>query len=310
MSANAVTPSYYADFSGLDGLKKSAQAHDPGALREAARQFESLFTNMLLKTMRETKFGDALGDSQETEFYQGMYDQQLAVQLSKGKGLGLADMLVQQLSRTGTAAGTLPAPAPAKGSPAVAAPAPATPANGGVSHAQRLGFIRQIEPLVTRAANVLGVSVDAIIAQAALETGWGSHSPATATGSSSFNLFGIKQGGAWSGATAPARTTEVLGGKATQLTQNFRSYGSPQASVADYVALLQGSPRYSQALGTGDNIHAFATALARGGYATDPDYVNKLAATAGSIRELRATATALPLNIVAGQPTSSGAELI
>lgn len=294
MSTDAVTPSYYADFSGLDGLKKSAQAHDPAALREAARQFESLFTNMLLKTMRETKFGDALGDSQETEFYQGMYDQQLAVQLSKGKGLGLADMLVQQLSR----AGTTPAPKP---------PAPpATQADAGASQAQRLDFIRQLEPLVTRAASQLGVSVDAIIAQAALETGWGSHRPVTEAGSSSFNLFGIKQGSAWTGATARARTSEVLGGQAVELPQNFRSYDSPQASVADYVALLQGSARYAQALGTGNNIQAFATSLARGGYATDPDYVNKLVATAGSIRELRAAAAPVPLNIVAGQPTTSG----
>jgi len=308
MSTNAVTPSYYADFSGLDGLKKSAQAHAPGALREAARQFESLFTNMLLKTMRETKFGDALGDSQETEFYQGMYDQQLAVQLSKGKGLGLADMLVQQLSRIGTT--PAPTPASATGSPAVTAPSPATHVDGGVSHAQRLGFIRELEPLVTRAASVLGVSVDAIIAQAALETGWGSHGPATATGASSFNLFGIKQGSAKVGAAVPARTSEVLGGKATVLTQDFRSYDSAQASVADYVTLLQGSARYHQALGTGNDIHAFAAALAHGGYATDPDYANKLAATAGSVRELRAAATTLRLNIVAGQPTTSGGELV
>ena len=323
MSTNAVTPSYYADFSGLDGLKKSAQAHDPGALREAARQFESLFTNMMLKSMREARLGDGLGDSQATDLYQGMYDQQLAVQLSKGKGLGLADMLVQQLAHSGLAK---PAPAAPSGAgalplaPAAAAPVPG-PVPGAVNDAasavpaaERTRFINRVAPLAERAASQLGVNADALIAQAALETGWGRHLPGSAAGAAGgpgFNLFGVKSGGAWAGQSASAQTIEYRGGAPASLPQSFRSYGSLQQGVDDYVNLLSGTARYRQALGTGSDVTAFAAGLQRGGYATDPAYAQKLAAVAEQVRSLRAAAPVEPvepLKLVAGQPTTSGGE--
>jgi len=131
MSGAPVAPAYYADFSGMEALKKSAQQNQPTAVREAARQFESLFTNMLLKSMREASMGESLGDSAQTQFYQDMFDQQLALQMSRGKGLGLAEHLVGQLQRAGAApaaAGTPAAAAPAAATPATATPAVATPA--------------------------------------------------------------------------------------------------------------------------------------------------------------------------------------
>ena len=109
MNTPGVGPTYYADFNGLDALKKSAKAQDPQAIRAAARQFESLLTNMLLKSMRDARLADSLGDSEQTQFYQDMFDQQLAMQMSQGKGIGLADMLVQQLTRSGA----MPAASPA-----------------------------------------------------------------------------------------------------------------------------------------------------------------------------------------------------
>jgi len=302
MSNNAVSPALYADFHALAALRQSAKAEAPGALRQAARQFESLFTNMLLKAMRETKLGDGLGDSQETEFYQGMMDQQLAVQLSQGKGLGLADMLVQQLSHA--AAKPIPPPAPIP----AATPGPPASSPPAASAARRLGFVHQLAPLAERAASQLGVSADTLIAQAALETGWGQHLPTSSTGTSSLNLFGIKAGPRWSGAAVSATTVEVQQGAQQRVAQPFRSYDSPAQSIEDYVALLRTSPRYRQALGSGEDVRAFATALTRGGYATDPDYVNKLSATVSSVRALRDADSTEPLKIMAGQPKSLAAQ--
>ena len=123
--SNPVNPTYYADFSGLEGLKKNVKADDPKAIRAAAQQFESLFTNMMLKSMRDAKLGSGMGDSQESDMYQDMYDQQIALKMSQGKGLGLADMLVAQLTRNraakaaaATQAGASSTPARPQGQPA------------------------------------------------------------------------------------------------------------------------------------------------------------------------------------------------
>jgi flagellar protein FlgJ len=356
MSTAPVNPGYYADFRGLDSLKKSAREHDPQALRKVARQFESLLTGMLLKSVRAAKLGDGFGDSQETGFYQDMLDQQVAVQLSQGRGLGLADMLVQQLTRSGLAGAGEPgaprrplampiaapglAPAsrtastpPALGglptlastaAPALApdfapalVPAPllapevapaAGPSTAAVPVGEQSAFIRRIEPYATRAAARLGVDPEALIAHAALETGWVRHVPAAADGGSSFNLFGIKATAGWSGSSVSARTLEYAGGVPSTLEQPFRSYASLQQALDDYVHVLQGSPRFRAALGTGHDMNAFATGLARGGYATDPAYATKLAAVAEQVRALRAGAE--PLKLSALVPTTSVADTV
>jgi flagellar protein FlgJ len=291
MSLPSVGPSYYADFNGLDGLKKGARACDPEAIRQVARQFESLFTNMLLKSMREAKLGDAIGDSQQTDFYQGMFDQQLAMQMSQGKGIGLADMLVRQLTH-------------ASAQKAAVAADSAT----GASDAERRSFIQSIEPAASRAAANLGVSSDAVIAQAALETGWGRHVPGEA-GNPSSNLFGIKATTDWRGEAVSAATTEFGDAGAARVQQAFRSYGSSEQSVADYAALLQSSPRYQRALNTGSDVGAFGRALQDGGYATDPDYVRKLAATAASVHALRAADATASLKVEAALPTTAVGEI-
>jgi peptidoglycan hydrolase FlgJ len=264
MSGASAAPSSYADFSGLESLKGSARANDPAALRETARQFESLFTRMMLKSMRDANLGDGMGDSEDTKFYQDMYDQQLAVTLSKGNGIGLAQRLVEQLVRSGAAA-----------APAAASTPPVASAE------QQQHFIDAMRPAATRAAEQLGVAPESIIAQAALETGWGMSLPADASGSS-FNYFGVKAAGQANAVNAT--TTEYSGGRATVQSQQFQRYDSLTDSVAGYTQLIGGHARYAAARGTGDDVHAFATALQRGGYATDPAYVEKLVATAALVR--------------------------
>ncbi len=263
MSTAPVTPSYYADFSGLEGLKAGARSQQPDAVRETARQFESLLTRMMLKSMREASMGQSLGDSEETSFYQDMYDQQLAVQISKGEGLGLASRLMEQLVRSGAVRGDSTQVTQA-------------------TDAERMNFVAQLRPLATQAAAQLGVAPEAVIAHAALETGWGKHLPATDSGSS-FNLFGVKAT-AGSGPAAQAMTSEYIDGQPAQLPQDFRRYDSLQAGMADYTSILSGLGRYASALNTGSDVQAFASGLQRGGYATDPRYAEKLVATAHSVR--------------------------
>lgn len=292
MSSQPVGPSYYADFNGLEGLKKGAKADDPKSIRAAAQQFESLFTNMMLKSMREAKLGQGLGDSQESDLYQDMYDQQLSLKMAQGKGIGLADMLVQQLTRN-TAAKAAAGSAAAGGT--------SSPA---VSTSDRISFVKSMQPYAEQAASQLGVSSDTLIAQAALETGWGQHIPAGGDGTSSLNLFGVKAGAGWNGAAVNAQTTEYGGVSPSSVSQPFRAYSSVQQGVNDYVTLLQRHPRYQQALGSGADVHAFASALTRGGYATDPSYAQKLQATAASVKALRATGSDPALKILAGLPTT------
>jgi flagellar protein FlgJ len=247
--------------------------------------------------MREANLGPGLGDSDATNTYQEMYDQQLAVQMSQGKGLGLADMLVQQLTRSGLK-GTTAATGGEAGATATPSQTTSVP-----STAQRSSFVQRVQPLADEAAGQLGVAPDTLIAQAALETGWGQHLPASSNGSSSSNLFGIKAGGSWQGATATADTVEYTAGTASTTAAKFRAYDSTQASARDLVSLVSGSTRYAAALGAGNDVGAYATALQQGGYATDPDYVKKMVATAQSLQELRASGA---LNLSARVSISAG----
>jgi len=254
------------DFRQFAELRRGAEANDPKTLREVARQFESIFTKMMLKSMREASFGDSLMGSDQVDMYQGMMDDQLAIELSAGRGLGLADMLVRQL-QAGAASGLT-------GTGAAAAAGEVTPE-------QQRKFVEGMLPHATAAARELGVDARAIVAQAALETGWGTSQPRDA-GGNSHNHFGIKAGASWRGASMSSDTTEYVAGEAGTERARFRAYGSVAENVADYVRVLN-QPRYSAALGTGTDVRAFADALQRGGYATDPEYANKLVSVFGQV---------------------------
>lgn len=284
-----INNSFYADPQGLSALRSDAKAQDPAALKEAAKQFESLFTQMLLKSMREANksFGESMFDSNQSEFYEGMFDDQIAVHLSQGKGLGLADMLVQQLQGIGGKVAQPNAAQPALTLPSPVATTSQNTAPTAIS-ASKSDFISQMWPHAKAAADELGVDPHALLAQAALETGWGKSVPCNASGECSFNLFGIKAGNSWSGASVNVPTLEFEEGVAVRKVERFRAYESPADSFRDYAKLIGNNARYENAVGTGDNVAAFASALQQGGYATDPNYARKLVAVANELRGLTA----------------------
>jgi peptidoglycan hydrolase FlgJ len=305
----AITPAdapVYTDLAGLTALKRGAASKDPAAIRKVAEQFESMFTSMMLKSMRDANGRDPMFGSDQEQMYQGMFDDQLALQMSHGKGLGLADMLIRQLQKMGvagadgagagaqaTASGRATAGGQA-GSAQTGIPPTGTTASGkawaaayittqGASAAEQQSFVRTLWPQAQQAGQQLGVDPRSLIAQAALETNWGRSMPQDAAGASSNNLFGMKASRGWAGPSVTAPTQEYQNGAPTETQAQFRAYASPSQSVQDYVALLQNNPRYASALNTGGNVQAFAAGLQRGGYATDPDYARKIGAVAQSV---------------------------
>ena len=283
---------FYADFQGLASLKHDAKAQDPGALKEVAKQFESLFTQMMLKSMRDANRSmgeDSMFGSEQADFYQDMFDDQLAVHLSKGKGLGLADMLLRQLAQSGGGPGTgdrglgveRSTAAPSGLQPPASSPQPIA--------SSREDFVQRMLPHAQKAAAALGVDAQTLVAQAALETGWGKSMPCNADGSCSFNLFGIKAGTSWSGETVAVPTLEFENGIAVRKVERFRAYASIGDSFMDYARLIGGSTRYADALGSGTDVASFATALQQGGYATDPEYANKIMSVTRQVRSMTDT---------------------
>ena len=350
-----VDPNQLATTGNLASLKQAAANNSPQALREAARQFESLFTSMMLKSMQEANFKDPLFGSDQGDLYQDMYDDQLAAVMSRGKGLGLADMLVQQLRREGTggadpAGGSDPVSDTAPAGTAAARPAAAsissnrgntatshatgttgavrttgttgilrttgttgpvrttaaagTPGTECPTNAQQAAFAHALWPDAQQAARQLGVNPVTLLAQAALETNWGRDVPQGGSGGTSNNLFGIKAGSSWGGPAVADSTQEYSDGAPTTVKAQFRSYGSTSQCFQDYVGLLKGNQRYAAALGTGNDVQAFGSALQQGGYATDPDYAGKLTAVAGTLSH--ALTQGLPLKFAANPPTTSG----
>ena len=323
MALPITDPRVYTDFAGLDQLKRAAGANDPQALRAVARQFESLFARMMIQSMRDAVGKDPIFGSDQEQMYQGMYDDQLSVELTRGRGLGLADVLVRQLQRmSGSAPGAAGIAEGAQGGAAGAdgvatgsatngtasssapptAAAQGTASQAGTSSTTRAAFIHSIWSHAVDAARQLGVSAQGLVAQAALETDWGQKVPRDARGASSHNLFGIKAGSEWVGSSISSETQEYSGASASATTASFRAYDGPAQSFADYVALLRSDPRYAAALGTGDNVGAFAAALQRGGYATDPNYARKISAVAASLPALHSASPGDGLKLADAQP--------
>ena len=284
------------DFHRFSALRESARADDPKALREVARQFESIFTKMMLESGRKASFGDPLFGSDQADMYQDMMDDQLSVEMSQGKGLGLADLLIRQLSHGDNVKSPGDLALPGSEKPLPLTPAAAAPLE--IDEQTRQQFIEKILPQAQAAGRELGIDPRAIVAQAALETGWGTAQPADTSGGSN-NLFGVKAAANWQGASVASKTREFHAGVAGDEVARFRAYGSASDSVKDYVALLRDNPRYSAALNTGDDVRAFANALQRGGYATDPDYANKLVTVAGQLGLRQAVAAAQPASLKA-----------
>jgi peptidoglycan hydrolase FlgJ len=250
----------YTDLNGLAALK--ADPTSPQAISAVAAQVEALFLQMMLKSMRDASMGDEL-DGNEMGVYQDMFDKQVALTISQHNDLGIGAILKRQL--TGKAAPT----APKTASGGLSAPAQVlaqTPAD----------FVDQVMPAIRSAATALGLNPLGLLAQAALETGWGQRMARNADGSPSLNLFGIKAGDGWTGARATADTVEFNNGVATQRRTAFRAYRSIEESVSDFANVLKKSPRYRDAIAAGGDVHAYIDRIGKSGYATDPEYANKL----------------------------------
>src|ERR1700722_516852 len=249
----------YTDINGLAALKKDPTS--PEAISGVAAQVEALFLQMMLKSMRDATASDD-PDSNEMGMYQDMFDKQVALSISQHDDLGIGALLKRQLTNK-----TAPAAPKTSSNSAAAAPVMAqTPAE----------FVNHVMPTIRRAATALGLNPLGLLAQAALETGWGQRMPRNADGSQSLNLFGLKAGDEWKGARATADTIEFSNGVATQRRTAFRAYGSIEESVSDFANLLKNSPRYRDAMAAGADTRAYVESIGKSGYATDPDHANKL----------------------------------
>jgi flagellar protein FlgJ len=235
---------------------------------------------MMLKSMRDASAAAGESDSNEMGMYQDMFDKQIALTMSQHQDLGLGALLTRQMGAN-SAAGPVPPLSEATGARPAASgvAASATPAASSAPPATAQtasGFVDEVLPAIRTAAQSLGLNPLAMLAQAALETGWGKRMARTADGSPSLNLFGIKADDSWGGARATANTVEYSGGVATQRQAAFRAYGSIEESVNDFANLLKNSPRYVRAVAAGPDAQAYVDSIGRSGYATDPEYANKL----------------------------------
>lgn len=271
------SPDIYTDFSALTALRRDARKDPEVALHKVAKQFESMYIKMMLKSMRQASMGDPLFDSDAGKMYRSMFDNQLAIDLSNHGGFGLAKMLMQQLQRY------IPGKHPhgdqvsrishaIHSEPQVHAKPQVSP----VQFKSRKQFVEKVWPLAKQAAKALNVPAKAILAQAALESGWGRHITQSVSGINSHNLFNIKADDSWKGPKVVVDTLEFDHGVAKRQKAAFRSYASYADCFRDYVKFLKSNPRYQQALADTRSAEDFARKLHQAGYATDPAYADKL----------------------------------
>ena len=277
------------DAQALNELKAKA-GQDPAAnIRPVARQVEGMFVQMMLKSMREALPKDGVFSSDSTRLYTSMYDQQIAQQMTAGKGLGLAEMMVKQMTQ-GQAQ-------PADDAPQVPMKFPletvtsyqnqaltqlvrkaiprTTESNDEPLSGDSKDFLAQLSLPAKLASQQSGVPHHLILAQAALESGWGQRQIRRENGEPSFNIFGVKASGGWKGPTTEITTTEYENGEAKKVKAKFRVYSSYLEALSDYVGLISRNPRYA-AVTAAATAEQGAQALQNAGYATDPNYARKL----------------------------------
>ena len=302
----SATTDIYTDLNGLQNLKSSARKNAQTALPEVARQFEAVMISMMIKNLRKTGMEDPIFKSQAMDSYRDMYDQQLSMELSKGRGIGLAESIVQQLQhQVGQTPGAesqqkmaLKLPErrqfPDLYSSKEKVPAQVNNAQVNVEAiAENITsefktpeqFVEKLWPLAEKTAKKLGVTPEIILSQAALETGWGKYVIAQ-DDNSSFNLFNIKADLNWPGKKMAKVSMEFIHGKPVQQKSDFRAYSSFAQSFDDYANLIKNNPRYSESFKEIDQeikkseqyLHDnnYIKALHKAGYATDPDYSNKV----------------------------------
>ena len=307
-TTNDLTGKFALDVRDMGSLKQSARAGSPDALKSAATQFEAMFVNMMMKSMREATPQDGMMDSQQTKMFTTMLDQQTSQNIAK-KGIGLSDMLIRQLSKTtdnqalaigadgnastdaggnGGSFGGLASLMDAKLQRAIAAAggngadtAVTLVGNGAAtSKGSQAPHVRNFQDKLSahaeEASRATGIPAKFMLGQAALESGWGKREIKGRDGTNSNNLFGIKATGDWKGKVVEATTTEYVNGKAQTKVERFRAYDSYSDSFKDYAKLLANNPRYEKVLASAGDAASFAQGLQKAGYATDPNYANKL----------------------------------
>lgn len=291
------------DVKSAQDLRTQFSKNPQEGLKAAAQQFETLFLQMVMKSMRDTVPQDGLLNSDQSRFYTGMLDQQMAQNLStSGKGIGFARLIEQQLGRNIPGAEGLSAPAEAAN--AAGNPLPLAASDGrhlnyktvlgslptsaaytaSVGSAQVVNtevpasskeFVNRVWPHAVEVSRSTGIPPQFLVAHSALESGWGKSEIRHADGSASHNLFGIKAGKSWTGATVEATTTEYVNGHPQQVVERFRAYASYEESFRDYASVLRNNSRYSAVIGSQSGTE-FAKGLQQAGYATDPMYADKL----------------------------------
>ena len=296
---DVANPRFVLDMKSAQDLRNKLRQDPQAGAKEAGRQFEGMFLQMMLKSMRDATPADGLMNSDSTRFYTSILDQQMAAQLGATGQLGFAKLIEAQLGRmlappTPTGVVNNPALAPVRqysGQPvqpsgtiegaerfaaAAADPVPVLPAAAGPVSQSARDFASRVWPHAVEASQTTGVPAHFLVAHAALESGWGKSEIKRPDGTSSYNLFGVKAGKSWQGETVDAATTEYVNGVAQQTKEKFRAYGSYAEAFRDYARLMAGNPRFAGVLGQQDGT-AFARSLQQAGYATDPMYADKLA---------------------------------
>ena len=284
------------DIRSLNALKfEAGTANSAQTTREAAKQFESLFMRELIKSMRDATMKSGLMEGGQADLGQDMLDQQLSVTMSGMQG-GLSEAIARQLSRQmGGADPAFSVPSTVslqQAMPRAANSASAGNASPSVTSAQpsipvpkgRDDFVQHLSGTAERVAQDSGIPASFMLGQAGHETGWGKSEIRNKDGSTSFNLFGIKAGKGWTGKVAEVTTTEFIDGTPRKVTAKFRAYDSYEDSFRDYAKLITESPRYEKAQATArtGSAVAYASALQKAGYATDPEYAKKLSGAINS----------------------------
>ena len=294
-AANDLTGRFALDVQGFDAMRAQAQANPREAMKSAAKQFDAVFTQMMLKSMRDATPSDGPFDSHDTATFTSMMDQQLAQQVSS-KGIGVADAMLKQLmhnsgmSADDSNAGNnvaLNALAKAYANPAnngalrgshgySSNSALTPPVRGDGSSDKVDAFVDKLAAPAQAASASTGIPARFIIGQAALESGWGKREIKKSDGTPSHNIFGIKAGDDWSGKTVATVTTEYINGRPQRVVEKFRAYDSYEEAMMDYASFLKSNPRYAQVINSSHDVNGFAHGMQRAGYATDPHYAKKL----------------------------------
>lgn len=295
--STAISNALAADASSLNQLKLQAGQNSPAAIKETAKQFESLFMRELIKSMREATMKSGMLDSPGANLGTDLLDQQLAVQMS-GRPGGLSDLIAAQLSRqmgladpNAKAASNVTSALQRANSLAAYSKHSASPT------LSQSGFVAQHIQAAARIEKESGIPASYMVGQAGHETGWGQHEIKLRGGHPSYNLFGIKADKSWTGKVAEVTTTEFINGVAQRKIAKFRAYDSYDASFRDYARLITQSPRYAQASQQTGSAFAFASGLQKAGYATDPHYAAKLSRAIETTQRLQQRTQMVAQNI-------------